>query len=181
MPFRFNPFTHKLDLTGITGIPPGTVATLTGNEGGAVGPDGSNNINILGGSGIDVSGNPGTNTLTITSTASPVLPFTEVVTPTQNMAVDQGYVSNDGASLVTFTLPATAAFGTVLAVVGKGSGLFSIAQNAGQIIHFGDFDTTTGTGGSVSSNKQYCVIYLLCTAEDTDFTVTDSISNFTIV
>jgi len=47
----------------------GTAAeTLTGDSGGPVGPDGSNNINILGGAGIDVSGNPGTNTLTVALT-----------------------------------------------------------------------------------------------------------------
>lgn len=44
------------------------VETLTGNSGGAVGPDGSQNINILGDEvGVTVVGNPGTNTLTITT------------------------------------------------------------------------------------------------------------------
>ncbi len=41
------------------------VETLTGDTGGAVGPDGAFNINILGGTGIDVDGTPGTNTLTV--------------------------------------------------------------------------------------------------------------------
>jgi hypothetical protein len=39
--------------------------TLTGDTGGAVPPDMSDNINILGGTGIQVNGNPATNTLTI--------------------------------------------------------------------------------------------------------------------
>lgn len=39
--------------------------TLTGDTGGAVSGDGARNINILGGSGVAVAGNPGTNTLTI--------------------------------------------------------------------------------------------------------------------
>jgi hypothetical protein len=45
------------------------VETLTGNSGGAVGPDGSFNINVLGNnsSGINIVGNPGTNTLTVTA------------------------------------------------------------------------------------------------------------------
>lgn len=45
------------------------VETLTGNSGGSVGPDGSFNINILGNNstGINVVGNPGTNTLSITA------------------------------------------------------------------------------------------------------------------
>lgn len=46
---------------------PGSVLTLTGNSGGAVGPDGGGNINVVGdGSIISIAGNPGTNTLTAT-------------------------------------------------------------------------------------------------------------------
>lgn len=46
-------------------IPPGSgVDTLTGNSGGAVGPDLSNNINTVGTGNITIVGNPGTNTLT---------------------------------------------------------------------------------------------------------------------
>lgn len=42
-----------------------TTETLTGNSGGAVGVDGSNNINVVGdGTTINISGNPGTHTLT---------------------------------------------------------------------------------------------------------------------
>lgn len=39
--------------------------SLTGDAGGAVGPDAFHNINIVGGPGIDVVGTPGTNTLTV--------------------------------------------------------------------------------------------------------------------
>lgn len=41
------------------------IETLTGNSGGAVGPDAAFNINLLGSNGVLVTGNPGTNTLTI--------------------------------------------------------------------------------------------------------------------
>lgn len=40
------------------------ILTITGDLGGAVGPDGANNINILTGAGLTITGNPGTNTLT---------------------------------------------------------------------------------------------------------------------
>ena len=44
------------------------VDTLTGNTGGAVGPDGLNNINVVGdGTTIEVAGDAGTNTLTISA------------------------------------------------------------------------------------------------------------------
>ena len=50
-----------------------SMQTLTGNSGGAVGPNGSNNINFVGdGTSINIVGNPGTNTLT----ASLVTPVT---------------------------------------------------------------------------------------------------------
>jgi hypothetical protein len=58
------------------------IETLTGDTGGAVGPDGAFNINLLGGDTIDVDGNAGTNTLTINSSVSgyPITPY--VVGPT---------------------------------------------------------------------------------------------------
>jgi hypothetical protein len=107
--------------------------------------------------------------------------WTDVTSATQAMAVNSGYTSNDGATLVTFTLPATAAYGTLIQVVGKASGLWTIAQNAGQTIHFGITNTTTGITGSLSSTKQYDVAYLLCTIANTDFTVVNSIGNLTVV
>ena len=56
--------------TAGSGGPP--VETLTGNSGGAVGPDAAFNINILGNntSGINVVGMPGTNTLSIVAIQS---------------------------------------------------------------------------------------------------------------
>ena len=46
-----------------------TVETVTGNTGGPVGPDASHNLNLLGNnsSGINIVGNPATNTLTVTA------------------------------------------------------------------------------------------------------------------
>jgi hypothetical protein len=52
----------------------GVAETLTGNSGGAVGPDGSNNINVVGdGTTIDVVGDAATHTLTISTVGSGVL------------------------------------------------------------------------------------------------------------
>ncbi len=41
------------------------IETITGDTGGSVGPDAAFNVNILGGTNIEVNGNAGTNTLTI--------------------------------------------------------------------------------------------------------------------
>lgn len=66
MRFLHNPFTDKLDISGVG--PGGTVTEfITGNSGGPVPSDASYNINVLGdnASGIDTVGTPGTSTLTI--------------------------------------------------------------------------------------------------------------------
>ena len=122
-----------------------------------------------------VSGNT-----TITSTGGG-LTWTDVTGTTQAMSVNSGYTTDDGASLVTLTLPSTAAYGTLMAVCGKASGGWTIAQNSGQTIHFGITNTTTGATGTLSSTKQYDVVYLLCTIANTDFTVVQSIGNLTVV
>ena len=49
---------------GGTGV--GNVRFLTGDAGGLVGPDGGDNINLLSGADLTITGNPGANTLTIT-------------------------------------------------------------------------------------------------------------------
>jgi hypothetical protein len=55
------------------------ILTITGDAGGAVGPDGANNINLLSGANITVTGNPGTNTLTITLDGAVAQQFDEDV------------------------------------------------------------------------------------------------------
>ncbi len=57
------------------------VLTLTGDSGGAVGPT-ANNINVLGGVGIDVVGTPGTSTLTINALGTEATVQTIDATPT---------------------------------------------------------------------------------------------------
>ena len=131
------------------------------------------------GSSGNVLTSDGTNWTSAAATGG--LTWTDVVGASQAMAVNHGYTSNDGASLVTFTLPASAVYGSVMAVVGKATGLWTIAQNSGQTIHFGNKNTTTGATGTLSSTLQYDVVYLLCTIANTDFTVIQSIGNLTVV
>lgn len=99
---------------------------------------------------------------------------------TQAMAVNNGYIPNNVA-LTTLTLPATAAVGDVVRVAGKGSGLWTIAQNAGQTIHFGASNTTTGVGGSLTALNRYDSIELVCITANSDWTVISVIGNLTVV
>lgn len=105
-------------------IPRGTyVETLTGNAGGAVGANGSGNINIVGdGVLTTVNGNPGTNTLTITLTG----------------AVADEYATNSGTAV-----PALG----VLNIVGGATGLtFSGAGNT--VTLGGTLDVDNGGTGN---------------------------------
>lgn len=96
-------------------------------------------------------------------------PFTEITNTSQTMSNNNGYILNN-AALVTATLPSTAAVGDLVWIIGKGIGGWRISCNAGQVIHFGNRDTSVG--GFLDSTNQYDAIQLLCTAADTDWTCT---------
>ena len=150
--------------------------TLTTDDSSVVSPT-SGNINIFGGTGISTTGSG--STVTINGTGGG-FEYVEVTGASQLMAVNVGYIANRG-SAVTFTLPATAAQGDAVAIVGKGAGGWIIAQNAGQTIHQNSTDSTTGVGGSVASSAQYNCAYLVCITADTDWVIYDSQGILTFV
>jgi hypothetical protein len=94
-------------------------------------------------------------------------------------STNNGYVATATTpTLTTITLPSTAAFGSIIEVVGTGTGLWRISQStASQSIKFGITGTTTGTGGYLSATSQYDCVKLLCTSADTTFVVTSAIGN----
>ena len=94
------------------------------------------------------------------------------------MDVNTGYIANN-VSQVTLLLPGTAAVGDMVAVVGKGSGGWTVTQNTGQSIHFLD-DTTTTTTGSITAIEDRATLGILCTTANSEWTVLDSVGNFTI-
>jgi len=97
------------------------------------------------------------------------------------MSVDNGYIANN-VSLVTLTLPTTAAVGSVVRVAGKGAGGWRIAQNAGETIYWdSNTATTTGATGSLDSSDQYDAVELVCITANTDWVVLSSKGNITIV
>lgn len=158
-------------------VPIGGVATLTGNSGGAVSPT-AGNINVVGSGGITVTGNPGTSTLTIAGGSS--FTWNEVTGTSQAMAISNGYIANN-AALVTLTLPATAAVGSVVRVAGKGTGLWRIAQNAGNMIHFLGSNTTLGAGGYLEATVRYDAVELVCITANLEWAVISAVGNITIV
>lgn len=122
---------------------------------------------LTAGPGISIANAAGA--ITISGTGSGI-GWTEVTGTTQAMVADNGYVANNGA-LVVFTLPTTAAFGTVINLVGKGAGGWRIDQNASQNIQVGSVSSTVGVGGSVASTNRYDSLELLCTTANTTWTV----------
>lgn len=78
-----------------------------------------------------------------------------------SMTPNSGYICQ-GNSLQTLTIPASANAGDLIYVSGQGSGLFRIAQNAGQQIRFGDQVTSTGAPGRIDSFSQGDSLTLLC-------------------
>lgn len=133
----------------------------------------------------------GTSGFVLTSTGSSSLPvwsaassggltWNDTTGATQAMAVQNGYVSNDGVTGVVFTLPAAAVVGEMVAVQGSGAGLWTIAQNSGQTIHFNAVDSTTGITGTVASTSRYDSITLICNVEDTDWVVYTATGNLSV-
>ena len=157
------------------GIP---INTITGNSGGVVSPDGVDNINIVGSGVITVTGNPGTNTLTISDSGLIPSVWTEKAASFQ-IVPNNNYICN-GAALVVATLPPVAAQGDVFHLVGKGVGLYTIANNALQSIHFDGTDTAVGILGSIASTGRRDAIYIVCTTANTEFTVLNSTGNFLV-
>lgn len=197
------------------------ILTITGDVGGAVGSDASNNINLLTGANLTTTGNPGTNTITIdvdstiadqydTDSGSAIpaanvlnifggigtsttgagntvtinstgggLDCTEitVVGPTQ-MAIDNCYIANIASpSVVELILPLTAVIGSVIEIIGKGTGGFQINQNAGQTITLVDSVTTTGVGGLVNSSESRSTLLMTCITADTEWQIVASTGN----
>jgi len=132
---------------------------------------------LTAGSGISVTSVSGS--ITIANTAQSLAWVDQTSTPV-TMSTNHGYTSDDGATQVVFTLPTTSAIGDMLWVVGKGSGLWQIAQAAGQQIQFGNQATTAGTGGSLTSTLQYDSVHLSCLVANTTWSVIGAVGNITV-
>lgn len=131
---------------------------------------------LTAGTGVTITNGAGSITIAVNGATT----WTEVTGTSQSMAVNNGYVANN-ASLVTCTLPTTAAIGDFVRVSGKGAGLFKIGQNASQVIRTGTTDTTTGTGGSLTATNRYDCLTLRCITANTDWVLESVKGAFTIV
>ena len=133
---------------------------------------------ITAGSGISVTNGAGT--ITIANTGPAAFTWSTVTSSTQAITANNGYVSNDGATLVTFTLPAALStnLGDTFIIVGLGSGLWKLAQNASQSIQFGNVSTTAGVTGYLASSNQFDNVKIVSTGTDT-WAVLEAVGNIT--
>lgn len=147
----------------------------------AIGSTGADPVAATLTAGSNITITPGAGTITIASTGGGGggITWNTVSGTTQSAAVNNGYITNN-ASLVTVTLPASAAVGDMVEVAGKGAGGWLVAQNSGQVIHMDGVDSTTGTGGSIASTVQYDAVRLLCITTNTDWLVLSGIGNLTV-
>lgn len=127
------------------------ILTITGDAGGPVGPDGASNINLFSGAGLTITGNPGTNTLTVTLDASVPLQFNEMVgsaTAAANIinVVGTGGITTSGAGN-TITVTAGATIPTTFT---EDAGSATPAANNLNILGTANQISTAGAGSTVT-------------------------------
>lgn len=131
--------------------------------------------------GANITITPGAGSISIAATATDMTWSREVGTPVALVAA-HGYVqANAGAGLTTFNLPASAALGTEIEILGESSGGWTIAQGAGQSIQYGNIATTIGAGGSLSSSNRYDTVTLKCRVADVTWSVVGSVGVLSVV
>lgn len=106
-----------------------------------------------------------------------LFPWTTVTGASQALAVNHGYIANSAGPQISFSLPSTAAVGSLIAIRGLGSGGWKVTQNSGQFIRLGNSVTTTGVSGQVASTNQYDDVILECIVANTTFKIVSCIGN----
>ena len=152
------------------------VLFLEGNSGGAVPPDPSTGIiNVIGSAGTTVAGNPGTYTLTITTSAMSITWNT--ITSSQTLATENGYFCISPGGALDLALPSTSNLGDTIIVSLQGATSWTITQAAMQQIIMGAYSTTAGISGYLESTAQGDTVTLVCLTANLVWVVISSLGN----
>ncbi len=144
--------------TGFVTLVTSVAQLFTANTGTAT--PSSNNLNVLGGGGIQTAGSGANLTIAVSGGG---FTWVDATSATQSLAVQTGYVTDHSATVV-YTLPATAVLGDTIKIVGK-LGLATITPNANQQILIGLSSGAVGvTGTAVSNNVGDCIDLVCITA-----------------
>lgn len=127
--------------------------------------------------GSNITITPGTNSISIAA-AIMDMTWTSPTTSPIAVAINNGYVQAiAGSGLLTFTLPQTAPVGSVVEVLGQGSGGWLITPYSGQTIRYGNVTGST----SIGSTNQYDCVKLVCRVANTTWVVTSAIGVLNVV
>ena len=144
--------------TGFVTLATSVSQLFTANTGTAT--PSSNNLNVLGGGGIQTAGSGATLTVAVSGGG---FTWVDATGATQALAVQTGYITDHSATVI-YTLPATASLGDTIKIVGK-LGLATITPNANQQILIGSSSGAVGvTGTAVSNNVGDCIELICITA-----------------
>jgi len=97
--------------------------------------------------------------------------YTVVTGSSQAAAVNSGYIANNAATAVSFTIPVTAAIGDSINIIGKGSAKYEIYPSAGSSIKHLDDTATTGTHFIMTNAK--AAVEIISSTTNVDWTVTN--------
>lgn len=135
------------------------IMTLTGNSGGPVPPT-ANNINIVGGSGAQVVGTPGTSTLTI-NVVNDGFPWSDQAV-SFNAAVQNGYFCT---AALTVNLPSSGLVsGSTVIIYVDTASTVTIHAAAGQQIEISQ--SISSVGGTATSTAQGNIVTLVFRTSD---------------
>ena len=104
--------------------------------------------------------------------------WVDVTSPTQQLAVQTGYVCDAGNTNITFTLPTDASLGSLIRILAPAPGLFNIQQNAGQQITLLNSATSVGNLGSLVALNQHSSIELTCIKANQIFQISSITGQF---
>ena len=157
-----NFFTSTTGFTATTGDIKATAGDLVLTDGYVI-------LGASKGNSGDVLTSQGSSSVPVWAPASGGAGFTWAAAPSNASLVNGQGAINTKVTLLTMTLPATAAVGTQVAVQGSstGAGGWVIAQNALQSIWCQGTQSTVGTGGSLASTLPSDGVILLCTGANT--------------
>jgi hypothetical protein len=139
----------------------------------------SNIFNVNGYGSTTTSGSG--DTIVIKSTGGALSWYTITIGGPSNMSIDSGYIADTASSTVCeLKLPTSSSVGSVVKIIGLGSGGWKITQNASQSIREGSSVTTVGTLGSLASSdlNTYATITLRCAVANTTWVVESVTGNY---
>ncbi|MDE2019824.1 MAG: hypothetical protein KGJ13_05780 [Patescibacteria group bacterium] len=103
------------------------------------------------------------------------------ITADQTAATGTLYINNKATTQLSLTLPATAAVGSEIEVVGGSDAAgWKIVGIAGTIFHSDATTGVTGTGAYISTANQYAVVKIICIVANTEWEVESSSGSITL-